>query len=69
MFIIRVYASMWFAIKSHTSCKDRARHFHQMVAIYHYLSQEHKKFIDPVLHRKSYYVHPENIILAMTIDQ
>ena len=28
MFIIRIYAALWFAIKSHSSYKDGARHFH-----------------------------------------
>ena len=50
MFIIRVYAPMWFVIKSHSSCKDGARHFHQQVARSRYLSQEQKNIIDPVLH-------------------
>ena len=68
MFIIRVYAPMWFAIKSHSSRKDGARHFHQMVARSCYLSQEHKKIIDPVLHHNSFFAHPENIILAMITD-
>ena len=68
-FIVRVHALLWFAIKSHTSCKDGARHFHQMVARLRYLSQEHKKIIDPVLHRNSNFAHPENIILAMTTDR
>ena len=67
MFIIRVYAPMWFAIKSHLSCKDGARHFHQQVTRSRYLSQEQKNIIDPVLHRNSYLAHPENIILAMKI--
>ena len=48
MFIIRVYAPLWFAIKSQSSCKDGARHFHQQVARSRYLSQEQKNIIDPV---------------------
>ena len=61
MFIIRVYAPMWFAIKSHSFCKDGARHFHQQVKRSRYLSQEQNNIIDPVLHRDSYFAHPENI--------
>src|SRR6218665_3596513 len=30
-YIIRVYAPTWFAIKAHSSCKDRAGHLHQML--------------------------------------
>ena len=68
MFINRVYAPIWFAIKSHSSCKDGARHFHQLEARSRFLSQEHKTIIDPVLHRNSYFAHPENMILAMMTD-
>ena len=68
MFINGVYAPIWFAIKSHSSCKDGARQFHQLVARSRFLSQEHKTIIDPVLHRNSYFAHPENMILAMTTD-
>ena len=60
---------MWFQIKSHSSCRDRARHFHQLVARSRFLSQEHKTIIDPVLHRNSYFAHSENIILAMITDR
>ena len=68
MFIIRVYTPMWFAIKSHSSCKDGARHFHRMITRSRYPSEQHKKIIDPVLRRNSYFAHPENVILAMITD-
>ena len=67
MFIIRVYAPMWFATKLHSSCKDGARHFHQQVTRSRYLSQEKKNIIDPVLLRSSYFVHPQNILMAKKI--
>ena len=67
MSIIRVYAPMWFAIKLHSFCEDGARHFHWQVARSRYLSQEQKNITDPVLHRNSYFAHPENIILAMKV--
>ena len=67
MLIIRVYAPMWFAIKSHSSCKDGAKHFHQQLTKSRYLSQEQKNIIDPVLHRNSYFAHPENTLMAMKI--
>ena len=67
MFIIRVYAAMWFVIKSHSSCIDGARHFHQQVTKLRYLSQEQKNIIDPVLHSNSYFAHPENTLMAMKI--
>src|SRR6218665_2053073 len=56
-YTIRVYAPMWFAIKAHSSCKDGARHLHQMLVKSRYLSPKHKKIVDPVIHRNAYFAH------------
>ena len=45
--IIRVYAPMWFAIKAQSSCKDGARHVHQMLVKSRYISPKHKEIVDP----------------------
>ena len=45
MVIVRAYAPMWFAIKSHSLCKDGARHFHQMMPRSRLLSQEYNKLL------------------------
>ena len=58
-FIIRVYAPMWFAIKS---CKDA------MIARSRYLSDNLKKIVDSVIQRNAYCSHPENVLLAMLTD-
>ena len=42
-YIIRVYDPMWFAIKTHSSCKDGARHLHQMLVKSRYINPKHKK--------------------------
>ena len=69
-FIIRVYAPMWFAIKSKPSCKDEARHDCQvqMIARSRYLSDNLKKIVDPVIRRNAYCSHPKNVLLAMLTD-
>src|SRR6218665_317466 len=56
-YIIRIYAQMWFATKAHSSCKDGARHLHQMLVKSRYLSPKHKKIVDPVIHRNAYFAH------------
>src|SRR6218665_2328665 len=56
-YIIRGYAPMWFAIKAQSSCKDGARHIHQMLVKSRYLSPKHKKIVDPVIHRNAYCAH------------
>jgi len=66
--IIRVYASMWFGIKAQPSCKDEARHVHQMLVKSRYLSPEVKKIVDSVIHRNAYFAHPGNLLLAMMTD-
>ena len=39
-----------------------------MITRSRYLSEQHKKIIDPVLRRNSYFAHPENVILAVITD-
>src|SRR6218665_197188 len=51
-----------------SSCKDGARHLHQMLVKSRYLSPKHKKIVDPVIHRNANFAHPENLLLAMMTD-
>src|SRR6218665_3352464 len=55
-------------LKVHSSCKDGARHLHQMLVKSRYLSPKHKRIVDPVIHRNAYFAHPENLLLAMMTD-
>jgi len=68
-FIMRVYAPMWFAIKSKPSCKDGARHVFNMIQKSRYMSPAHKKIIDPVIQRNAYFAHTENLLLCMVRDE
>jgi hypothetical protein len=67
-FIMLVYVPMWFLIKSKPSCKDGARHMHEMIRKSRYLSHELKEIVDPVLKRNAFFAHPENMLLAMITD-
>lgn len=67
-FIVRAYAPTWFAIKTHPTCKDGARHFYQLVSATRYLPAKLKAIVDPVIQRNSYFAHPENLLLAMLTD-
>src|SRR6218665_1955955 len=51
-----------------SSCKDGARHLHQMLVKSRYLNPKHKKIVDPVIHRNAYFAHPDNLLLAMMTD-
>lgn len=68
-YVVKVYAPTWFDIKSHPSCKDGGKHLWQLISKSRYvLSTELKAVIDPVIKRNSYFVHPENLLLAMLSD-
>lgn len=68
-FVIKVYAPMWFTIKSKPSCKDGSRHLWMQMKRSRYLPDEMKAVVDPVIQRNGYFGHPENILLAMLTDE
>ena len=66
--IIKVYAPMWFAIKTKPSCKDGGRHVFQAIVKSRYLSKDLRDVVDPVIQRNGYFSHPENLLLSMLTD-
>src|SRR6218665_3763183 len=68
MYIVKVYAPMWFSIKGKPSCKDDARHLLRPIQLSRYLSVEHKLIVDPVIQRNAYFAYPENLLLSMTTE-
>ena len=52
----------------HLSCKDRSRHFHQMIVNVTIRDDQYMKIIDVVIQRNLYLAHSENVILAMITD-
>ncbi|KAB0805378.1 hypothetical protein PPYR_02348 [Photinus pyralis] len=67
-FILKVYAPMWFIIKSKPSCLQGAFNVWKMIQLSRYLPKNLKDVIDPVIFRNSYFAHPENILLGMLGD-
>lgn len=67
-YIVRVYAPIWFAIKTHPSCKDGPRHLFKLIELTRYLPTTLKNIVDPVIQRNAYFAHPENLLLAMLTD-
>lgn len=65
---MKVYAPIWFKIKSQPSCKDGARHLWLTIKLSRYLDDDLKAIIDPVIARNAYFAHPENLLLAMLTD-
>lgn len=67
-YVVKVYAPMWFHIKSKPSCKDGAVHLWRAIKLSRYLPDTLKAVVDPVLQRNGFFGHPENILLAMISD-
>jgi len=59
---------MWFGINAQPSCKDGARHVHQMLVKSRYLSPELKRKFNPFIHCNAYFAYPDNLLLAMMTD-
>ncbi|CAH0547286.1 unnamed protein product [Brassicogethes aeneus] len=67
-YIVKVYAPVWFAIKTKPRCWDGARHLWKIIYLSRYLPQILRNVIDPVIQRNAYFSHPENLLLAMLTD-
>jgi len=67
-FIIKVYAPMWFSIKTKPLCIFGAKHLHKTIMLSRYLPNSLKAVIDPVIQRNGFFGHPENILIAMLAD-
>jgi len=48
-YIVKVYAPIWFEIKSKPSCTDGSHHLFRMIHYSRYLSTELKRIVDPVI--------------------
>lgn len=67
-FVVKVYAPMWFLIKMEPSCSDGARHVWKMIKLVEYLPNDLKQLIRSVIQRNAFFLHPENLLLAMVTD-
>ena len=45
-YIVKVYAPMWFFIKSSSSCKDGARHLWRSIELSRYLDEKVRDVVD-----------------------
>jgi hypothetical protein len=68
-YVAKVYAPMWFYIKSKPSCKDGVRHVYETVHLVQSLSSRVKLIVQPVIQRNAYFAHPENLLLSMMSDE
>lgn len=68
-FVMKVYAPIWFYIKTQSSCTERARHLWRLINFSRYLPTDLRSIVDDVIQRNVYFSHYENIILAMLTDE
>lgn len=67
-FILKVYAPMWFNIKTKPLCVHGAKHLFDTIKLSRYLPDNLKAVIDPVIQRNGFFGHSENILIAMLAD-
>lgn len=69
-FIIQVYGPMWFSIKSEDSIAMGPKHlFKYIQLIREHTEKTIQDIVFPVIERNSYFAHPENVLLAMLVDE
>ena len=68
-FVLKVYAPMWFTIKSKPSCKDGSKYLLMPMNRSRYLPDRLKTVVDPAIQRNGCFGHPENTLLTMLTDE
>lgn len=68
-YCVKVYAPIWFQIKTNPTCKDGSKNLWKLIKNSRYLPAEFKLIIDPVIQRNAYFAHPENLLLSMLSDK
>ncbi|CAH0550876.1 unnamed protein product [Brassicogethes aeneus] len=68
-YIIKTYAPVWFDIKRCQLVKYGPKHIFNVVQTTRHLPDDIKRIIDPVIQRNTFFYHPENMLLAMIVDE
>lgn len=66
---MKTYAPVWFDIKKNYTVKDGPKHILKVVKTTRYLPDNIKVILDPVVQRNAFFCHPENMMLAMIMDE
>jgi len=67
-FVMRVYAPMWFQIKTHPSLKYAAANLWRTIVASRYLTGDHQQIVQSVIQTNGYWAHPESILVGMLND-
>jgi hypothetical protein len=68
-YVVKVYAPIWFSVKTNSACSEGARHVWKMIKLSRYLKPELRAVVDSVIQRNGYSCHSENLLLAMLTDE
>lgn len=68
-YIVNTYAPVWFDIKRYPTVKDGPKHILKVIQTTRHLPENIKQVIDPVIQRNGFFCHPENMLLAMIVDE
>ncbi|GBN88697.1 hypothetical protein AVEN_19754-1 [Araneus ventricosus] len=68
-FILKSCMPLWFSIKKSKYFIDGPKHVFQAIQTTRYLSYELLQVVDPVMQRNAFFAHPENVLLAMLVDE
>lgn len=68
-YIMKVYLPIWFEIKKYNYCTDGPKHMCLLIKLTRYLPEELKKIVDKTIQNYGFFLHPENILLSMLVDE
>ncbi|GBN03917.1 hypothetical protein AVEN_137990-1 [Araneus ventricosus] len=68
-FILKPYMPVCFEIEKSKYFTDGPKHVFQAIQTSLYLSDELLQVVDPVMQRNTCFEHPENVLLAMLVDE
>lgn len=67
-FVNRVYAPMWFHIKTKSRIKDASLNLWRTINFSRYLKDDLRKIVDTTIQRNGFFAHPESLLVAMLAD-
>ena len=70
LYIVHVYSRMWFEIKFRSLIEYGARHIYNLIKYTHSLDNPETTYtVEPFIKRNGYFLHSENLLLAMLADE
>ena len=67
--VIKFYTQSWLRIKCHPLSTNGPKNFHFMVTLLKYLNATEKRTAKAAIQRNAFHGHPENLLLAMLVDE